>query len=224
MPASTHPSGERIQFERNGDPAEIAGESLERAVSLLAAAALLARVWPDRGSRHHAALALAGGLLRAGWTVKETGAFVRAVAEAAADEEVEDRIQAVASTSTRLEEGGDATGWPQLIELIGKRAVDDVVKWLGVRTRTASFAAHHDPEDGSEARSDYGNAQRLVRRHGTDLLYVHGRGWFVWDGKRYVPDEDGEVVRRAKDTIRAMSEDAAALDDHERIQLLRHAL
>ena len=224
VPPSTHPSGERIEFERDGNPVEIAGEDLERAVSLLAAASLLARVWPNQGSRHQAALALAGGLLRAGWTVEETTRFVRAVAEAAGDEEVEDRVEAVISTNNRLEEGGDATGWPQFIEVVGKATVATVMKWLGIRIRTQSVVARQEGEQGSEGLTDYGNAQRLVRRHGKDLLYVHGRGWSVWDGSRYVPDDSGEVVRRAKDTVKAMAAEAAALDDHERIPLLKHAL
>ncbi len=221
VPPSIHPSGERIEFERDGEPAEVMGEDLERSVSRVAAASLIARQWPKQGSRHQAALALAGGLLRAGWTVEETVAFVRAVVQAAGDEEVEDRVEAVISTSTRLEEGGDATGWPQLVELIGTRVVDCVAKWLGIRPRTQASSQVTGADGGQEgeARSDYGNAQRLVRRHGEDLRYCHGRGWFVWNGKRWVVDDSGEVVRRAKDTVKAMVVEAADLGDDERIRL-----
>jgi putative DNA primase/helicase len=53
--------------------------------------------------------------------------------------------------------------------------------------------------------TDLGNAQRLVARHGQDLRYVHDWSrWLVWDGKRWRPDNTGEVVRRAEETVRAM--------------------
>jgi P4 family phage/plasmid primase-like protien len=57
--------------------------------------------------------------------------------------------------------------------------------------------------------TDQGNALRLVARHGKDLRYVHKWGkWLVWDGKRFKTDDTGEVVRRAKDTVRAMFHEA----------------
>jgi len=63
VPPSIHPSGERIEFEPGGDgyPANIDADELHRAVARVAAAALLARHWPEKGSRHNAMLALAGG-------------------------------------------------------------------------------------------------------------------------------------------------------------------
>jgi P4 family phage/plasmid primase-like protien len=227
VPPSVHPSGEHVEFDHEGEPPEVTGEALERAVSRLAAASLIARRWPKQGSRHQAALALAGGLLRAGGTVEETAGFVRAVASAAGDEEVEDRVQAVSSTHDRLEDGAEATGWPQLGELIGEDTVASVLKWLGVRshrTQTSSLAEQHPDGQLAETRGDYGNARRFVRRHGPDLRYCHGRGWLVWDGRRWAADDSGEVVRRAKDTVRNMAAEAAALDDHARILLLKHAL
>src|SRR5262245_39222106 len=39
--------------------------------------------------------------------------------------------------------------------------------------------------------NDYGNAQRLIARFGRDLLFVHGRGWLYWDGRRWKADRGG---------------------------------
>lgn len=33
--------------------------------------------------------------------------------------------------------------------------------------------------------NDMGNAQRLIHRHGEDLLFVQGSGWLAWDGARW---------------------------------------
>jgi putative DNA primase/helicase len=64
--------------------------------------------------------------------------------------------------------------------------------------------------------TDYGNAERLAARHGGDLRYCHPSGqWLVWDGCRWRPDDTGEVMRRAKDTVRAIYAEAAGIVDDE---------
>jgi putative DNA primase/helicase len=73
--------------------------------------------------------------------------------------------------------------------------------------------------------TDYGNAQRLVSRHGRDLRYAHPWGeWLIWDGRRWLRDATGEVMRRAKDTVRATYGEAAGSADSEtRKRLADHA-
>jgi putative DNA primase/helicase len=57
--------------------------------------------------------------------------------------------------------------------------------------------------------TDYGNAERLVARHGIDLKYcIEMDSWLVWDGTRWVKDEKYEVYRRAMETIRAFRDEA----------------
>lgn len=53
--------------------------------------------------------------------------------------------------------------------------------------------------------TDMANAERLAARHGHDLRYTAARGWFVWDGQRWAPDDKGlQVQALAKDTARAI--------------------
>lgn len=74
-------------------------------------------------------------------------------------------------------------------------------------------------------RTDLGNAQRLVARHGHDLRYCHPvKTWFVWDGRRWGRDLTGEVERRAKETIIALYGDAVRAPDGDRSALVQHAL
>jgi putative DNA primase/helicase len=64
-------------------------------------------------------------------------------------------------------------------------------------------------------QSDTGNAYRLRRRFGTDLLHVDQMGWAAWDGRRYtlVLGESG-AVRRAQWTAALMlSHELKALRD-----------
>lgn len=72
--------------------------------------------------------------------------------------------------------------------------------------------------DGSEQRtfklSDYGNAERLVARHGGDLRYCHQlKKWLVWSDNRWREDTTAEATRRAKETVRAMYAEAEGISD-----------
>lgn len=87
---------------------------------------------------------------------------------------------------------------------------------------TVSINSNRQPETTSDRdlsyrpRTDYGNAERLVARHGHDLRYCPPlKSWFVWDGRRWQVDDSGEVMRRAKATIRAIAHEAQAADDDD---------
>jgi putative DNA primase/helicase len=65
--------------------------------------------------------------------------------------------------------------------------------------------------------TDLGNAFRFVARHGEDARYVPDfRKWLTWDGQRWLFDEDGEAVRRAKETALSVYAEAAAERDEAR--------
>jgi Bifunctional DNA primase/polymerase, N-terminal/Phage integrase family len=87
IPPSVHPSGERVRWISKAKPSNVTTEAISRALGKLAAATLLARHWPSIGSRIDVALALAGVLLRADWTVEATEEFISDVARAAHDDQ-----------------------------------------------------------------------------------------------------------------------------------------
>jgi hypothetical protein len=132
FPPSIHPSGERVRWDQRGDPAPVLREDLDRAVGKVAAAALLTRKWPTRetGGRHDTALALSGALLRNGWSPEDASAFIRAVVEAAGDEEPDDRERTIDTTIERLSNGDSIEGIPTLALLLGARVVDLLCQWL----------------------------------------------------------------------------------------------
>ena len=74
--------------------------------------------------------------------------------------------------------------------------------------------------------SDVGNGELLVRRHGSDLRYVHPWStWLVWDGQRWRRDDQGIPDARIKETIRALAADALEIEnDDQRKKVLRWAL
>jgi len=130
FPPSMHPDDEPVTFDEDGEPTEIDGEELREDVSRLASIVLVARHWPDKGSRQDAALALAGGLMRNGWDDKAVSVFLGAVALAASDEEFKKRVEAAEYTRRRLDGEKTAKGWPALAALLGDRVVNRILEWL----------------------------------------------------------------------------------------------
>lgn len=64
--------------------------------------------------------------------------------------------------------------------------------------------------------TDLGNAERLTTRHGMDLRYCHTwKGWLIWDGCRWKPDENGEIFRRVAETVRSIYAEAAGAADRD---------
>jgi hypothetical protein len=138
LPPSTHPSAERIEWEKYDLPARLEGNELLKSVSRLAAAAIIARHYPSQGSRQDAALALAGGLLRAGWANDAVEHFIKAICDEAQDEETSKRVQTVCATARSLAAGEYATGWPTLSKLIGNAVTKRVREWLGIKSTEKS--------------------------------------------------------------------------------------
>jgi putative DNA primase/helicase len=76
-----------------------------------------------------------------------------------------------------------------------------------------SIEPNGKPRDMRLHLTDYGNAERLVRRHGENLRYCpHFGKWLFWSGLRWEFDETGEVVRRAKETTRSIYAEAALIE------------
>jgi hypothetical protein len=140
IPPSIHPSGERLRWAVKGKPSAVSNEVISRVAEKLAATCLVARHWPSIGSRNDAALALAGFLLGAGWPVEETEEFISNVAHAAHDEELKSREAAARRTQETLSKNLPVTGGPRLNDLIGKKVMDRIVKWLRIQVPLASDA------------------------------------------------------------------------------------
>lgn len=63
-------------------------------------------------------------------------------------------------------------------------------------------------------RTDLGNAQRFLRRHGGDFLHVEEWGWLAWDTRRWNTAEAEAILGRAvHQTIKDIALEAAALKE-----------
>lgn len=63
-------------------------------------------------------------------------------------------------------------------------------------------------------RTDLGNAERFIKRHGDSFLYVEQWGWLAWDGKRWnIHEADAILARAVHQTIKAIAREAKALKE-----------
>lgn len=245
VPPSVHPSGEPIEWSNAGPPEIVHGQYLQQCVSRLAAAALLARYWPGKGSRHYTAMAVAGMLARNGWEEQDTTDFLTAVTRVARDPE--DRGKDVATTYHKIAADEETTGIPKLATLVDPIVVDAVTGWLGLRrpldpvaalgfdpaasppNGASTSAAPSLPSPGkSPMRTDQGNGERFIAQHRQSVCCVHysasQQTWHTWDGTRWASDRGGVVDQLAQRTVRTIYLEAAKEpNDDERKALARWA-
>jgi hypothetical protein len=139
FPGSEHPSGELIEWEVDGGPAQTDGAKLKRVVGAIAAGALLARNYPHQGARHEAALVLGGVLARIPDMEKnEIEFFVSAIARIARDEQAEERGRSAAGAVDLLKRNEPTPGLPRMREVWGEELTKTVAKWLGYGADSAS--------------------------------------------------------------------------------------
>lgn len=131
IPPSVHPDGDQYRRESKHAAAQTTPEALAAGCARVAAAALVARYWPA-GSRHDAALALAGSLLHGGMDAADVLVFCQAVVEAAADDELADRMRAVQDTIRDFQAGKAITGWPTLAGHLPAEVIARLREWLDI--------------------------------------------------------------------------------------------
>jgi len=219
VPPSTHPNGESLRWELEGDPVHINGNELAHAVRRLAACALLARYWGPDGRRDELAMAVAGGLIRADWDPDDVDHFIARAAEAAGDEEVRTRLKA-RRTSRAIAEGKHATGWPSVAEILGKATTDKLTEWLGVHRTSTTYGMVHVV--GAETTDDVphfpltdsGNGELFAHLYGDRLRYnVRRDTWLQWAGHWWREDTGLEVERLALEAARVRQRCAADIAD-----------
>jgi len=141
-PPSIHPNGQLIEWYAEGEPLIITYNELLKDVERLAAACLLARYWPKRGARHDAALALAGALAHAQWSVDDAVNFIDPIARykgRSKENEVRD-------TFKRFAQDKQITGQPTCTAFFSERVWDSIRQWLHLQSPASVVTDWPDPE------------------------------------------------------------------------------
>ena len=136
IPPSHHPEKEVYAWQSEGIPG-LAGDHLYQCAAKIAIAVTLLRHWKP-GSRHTLALAISAILLKANWDAAQVMDFVKTVAKAAGDPEIEDRIKAVKTTEQTIANGKSVAGASKLSDLIGLLTTTHIVSWAGSKATLPS--------------------------------------------------------------------------------------
>ena len=153
FPPTIHNTDEVVEWDEGvdpkADPTTVAPQVLREAASRLAGAVLLANNWS--GSRHNQALGVAGMLGQAGWSREDATNFIEAVARAAGDDEVDDRLTAVNTTFDAIEAKQPVMADKGLVEneYLSSSVVDTLKKWLAIQhsfsTGIRGSLVYYDP-------------------------------------------------------------------------------
>jgi putative DNA primase/helicase len=65
-----------------------------------------------------------------------------------------------------------------------------------------------------------GNAERLVARYESDIRYLVGAGWHLWNGHRFEADRTRRIIVLAGDMVRGIYAEAASVEDESRRKAL----
>lgn len=112
-----------------------------------------------------------------------------------------------------LQEAGDIIDWiktpgndkPKLLELVENTPLWTPPKEITFETVRTAFNT-----------TDLGNAKRLVARYGDKIRYCFPwKKWLCWDGKAWRIDDDGHILRLAKDTIKNIYQEASQISDSD---------
>lgn len=173
------------------------------------ASPLLAKEKIKAGQRYDALVRLSGQLTHLGWTEQAVMDAVYA--------------QAVETFETKPDEPPITS--PAVRAKLRKEASR---VWRSYHDRSTRHAGDVAPNKAAQttdtlvnaSRTDTGAALRLHALHGEDFRYVTGRGWVIWDGTRWRPDDRGRMVEWMKDTAKRTLEVAARLSvDKQRQEL-----
>src|SRR6266851_6619067 len=89
--------------------------------------------------------------------------------------------------------------------------------------RLVQLRERSNPGDAVRSRNqtDLGNAERLIDRHGCDLLYCGPwKKWLAWDGRRWCIDDCNAVMGRASKTARSIYGEVGQQSDPEQRKAL----
>ena len=121
--------------------------------------------------------------------------------------------QLLIKCNSALRSGSAAIGSKKTIT---PKAPVDLTDWASSVNPAAA------PESPVFSNTDMGNARRLVlNANGLARFVYDASNWYVWDGKRFKPDDSGAAVRLAKDTVNQIPKEVIGLDSDSAVAAKR---
>lgn len=199
-------SGPRPIGTRELEPAEV--EAIAAAVA----------PYREPGNLHDSYRAIAGWCAHTLLSLATAERILEAVC--ATDTDLKDRRATLRNTYQRYTEGRPVE-WRTTSEDVAPAFRDALLK---AQTEIRDRATAAGDEAPSFPTTDTGNAERLVHRHGGQIHYSYqANTWYVWSGTHWQSDVTGRMDQLAKETVRAIPEEAAALTGDAYSRLMKHA-
>jgi putative DNA primase/helicase len=198
LPPSIHPSGHKLQFRYINDSAPAVDYAdLLVATQRIAACSVIARSWSE-GSRHQLALAFAGMMYKADFDQDLAENVVNTICNFTSDEELDDRLNAVATTYAR--DASSVSGYGIMVDMLGVNTARKIAEWLDIGAINTDVI---EAEDMSPAVFTVTNvdgiteekmAEAFTRWAKKRAVYVHEKKqWYLWDGLVWKPDPSNAV-------------------------------
>jgi hypothetical protein len=177
-------------------------EDLEDAIPI----ALLLTVWPPKGKRHGARLALAGFLLRCGVSEDRVREMLVRVTERTHGD-TDDAAAVVESTAARLTAGEKVAGGPTLQGLL----VGDGAEVLRQLRTFMKLGVPDYP------LTEAGDAEFFAEQYTGEIAFDHGRQeWFQFREHHWQPDTQQSIDQYAVNTMRERQRRALGVEDPDK--------
>ena len=198
LPPSVHPSGHALRFTEIKDTAGAVGfEELTTCVQRIAACSLVAQNW-QAGSRHNLALGFSGMMMKAGFDQDLAHNVVRTICDFTGDAELEDRLNAVATTYAQ--DASTVSGYGIMADVLGVNTAGKIAQWLDLSAgNTDVIEVDHDvpavlTATNEDEITEERMAEALTRWANNRAVYVHEKKqWYLWDGLVWRPDPSNAV-------------------------------
>ena len=98
---------------------------------------------------------------------------------------------------------------------------------IGPQPHTLTTRLSEAESAAEKSLTDGGNARRLVASHGHEIRWVpHENNWIIWNGTRWQPDVNGEIMRRSMATARDILVEASLKGMQQNIsaEMAKHAI
>jgi hypothetical protein len=206
-PPSLHESGERRRWYEEQSAPKMPGPEVQEAAADIVTAALLARNWPGKGSRHDYVLS-ASGFIGRRLPRERAQRIMEAAIGASSDEEARGRLADVRSTLDSLEAGRPTTGGPSLDDL-APGVAQQLQRWHRWGLRFRAGEAHEHSEAGGQSLPSIVVNDRPLRDVGDEALQAlearnNPPSLFSRAGKiiRLASDENDEpIIQEASESV-----------------------
>jgi len=154
-----------------------------------------------KGKQHTTLVSIAGSMRKRGMEFPEIFAALKVINEQRCTEPAPvENIRRIAESICRYAAGQMPTGRPT--EPLQASKTCEPIADAGLRFFP---------------RTDSGNGERIARKFSGAVLYCAPQhSWYLWTGKRWEPDQTGEMLQRTKLIARELYDEAGRLDDSEK--------